>query len=95
MSFLVDRHKKQRLAMTFTSADLLKFGLAKPEKPCGFRLSNLLARPVGAWQTLQDSGSGTKERVRRRFHTSSHTVPSARDCTRTSAAESRCERRSA
>ncbi len=32
MSFLVDRHKKQRLAMTFTSADLLKFGLHKTRK---------------------------------------------------------------
>ena len=33
--------------MTFTSADLLKFGSTKPEKPCGLPLSNLLARPVG------------------------------------------------
>ena len=32
MSFLVDRHKKQWLASTFATADLLKFGLHKTRK---------------------------------------------------------------
>ena len=39
MSFLVDRHKKQWLASTFATADSLKIGAAKPEKPCGLGLA--------------------------------------------------------